>query len=82
MVVNQFSYYERSKVRVPKASSWSARKTPSACIYENRRQRKKSFKIIVDTSEKKYIFLFVCPESISKVDPARSYPIGSDYDAA
>ena len=38
-------------------------------------KRIKSSKVVVETSDKKLNFIFLCPESIHKVDPA-----GSNHD--
>ena len=51
-----------------------ASEASSACAYENRRQRMKSLKMLVETSDKKQILLFLCPESSSEVDPAHPKP--------
>ena len=48
----------------------------SACIYENLRQRIKSLEMVGMSSFENNLFLFVCPEYISKVDPTRP-----DHDA-
>ena len=39
------------------------REASSACMYENRRQRIKSLKKVIETSNKKTSFLFLRPES-------------------
>ena len=45
----------------------NARESPSACAYENRRQRIKSLKIVVEISDKQHFFLG--PQSIYKAGP-------------
>ena len=62
-------YCERNEARGPKVSLWSEREAPSACI--NVSESSTEHTILENgrrAFEYKPIFLFLCPESIYKVD--------------
>ena len=56
----------------PKALQWIAREAPSACMYRNRRQRIRSFKMVAETSdENQFSYFYVLNPFLKLTRPDR-----------